>query len=103
MFISLNPELVLRLSSKFNFRNGMHTLSLPTKRGLNLIKYFYNFNLNLSRNLHSRGALLSINDFEFKYGEISKLGASEYLDLSNKYFVSYSTYNYERQAQLELL
>lgn len=92
-FISLNPELVLRLSSKFNFKQGIHTLSLPTKRGLSLIKHFRSFNLNFSRNIHSRGALLSVDNFEFKHNEISKLGASEYLDLSNKYFTSHSTYS----------
>jgi hypothetical protein len=92
-FESLNPELVKKLAVKTSFIKGLHLTSIPTYRAISILKNFSSTNINLLSRGNTRGSLISFNTHEFIRNDINKLGASNYVELSSKYFIKNRNFN----------
>ena len=102
-FESLNPELVKKLAVKTSFTKGLHLTSIPTYRAISVLKNFSSTNINLLTRANTRGSLISFNNHEFVRNDINKLGASNYIQLSSKYFTRNKNLNMLRSLNYSLM
>ena len=61
---SPEPNLLIKLAKKYNFTQGFHAASIPSKRAQSAVNSLKVFNINLFKTNFTRNAVSSLNIFD---------------------------------------
>lgn len=87
---SAESNLLIRLASKNNFTQGLHTASIPSRRALSVVNSLKSFNIDLSKTNFSRNSVTSLSVFDKSSELRSSLGLATLMDSSHRYSLNRS-------------